>query len=390
MPRADNLSTETKPPMKQFVSILAAALLAVSLWGCGGGGSSPTDRPDVPQPPPNMPQPPPNMPQPPPDPPPPGGIAAAAANPPLAAESVVQSSTGDAGLSVSVTHAPGGSVDFTVARGTEWSLGSGDEATQTVENRRGQRPSSGLTVTGVVAYEGRSEAEAGVAEGVLLLFLTDIEGADDADFLVWGSWGHAPAGAAVHEDTTEGAFAHGSDPFRAERLAALRGGATYTGDADGRYIDPGLLDSASFNGRVTLQADFGDPGTPGAVAGRVEGLRFYSPAAGEWVPAPAAAVGTRGRGHRPGRVFRRRRHRDTSRRRAPLGPLGGPLLRQRRGRLPSGRRRGHLRRGERRRRARPHRRLWRAQVTRRRYTRYPHTCYGGGKGIRNLHYAHEL
>ncbi len=261
--------------MKQSLSILAAAVLVAALWGCGGGGGGSVPPQTVP---------------PTGDSARPGGIAAAAANRPATGESVVQSSTGDSDLSVSVAHAPGGSVRFTIARGTKWSLGSDDERTHTITNNRGRRPASGLTLTGVVAFEGRSEAEAGVAEGVLVVFLTDIEGAGDSDFLVWGSWGNAPTGSAIHEDTIEGAFAAGSDPFRPERLASLRGTATYTGDADGRYIEPGLRDSVSFDARVTLEADFGDAEASGAITGRVEGLRFYRPDTREFLPGPAAAV----------------------------------------------------------------------------------------------------
>ncbi len=85
-----------------------------------------------------------------------------------------------------------GEVTYTVSNGDEWSL------------------STAVTALG----------EGTVQDGVALQFRTDIESGSDDDYLVWGSWANSgDGGASTHEETTQGAFAAGSEPFTEGNLA---------------------------------------------------------------------------------------------------------------------------------------------------------------------------
>jgi hypothetical protein len=83
----------------------------------------------------------------------------------------------------------------------------------------------------------------------------------DADYMSWGVWLTVPN--AVPTDgspnlATAGAFASGNQPFSVR--AALKGTATYNGDATGLYAAGGYVDY--FDADVSLEANFG--GTEGA------------------------------------------------------------------------------------------------------------------------------
>ena len=192
-----------------------------------------------------------------------GGIPAAARNMPRAGASVTQSSIGANGvtsdnISVEVSYAGIGRVNYRVANGTQWSVGSNDPDTQNIANKRLTRTSSGLTLTGVLAFEGQGRrtgsVDAKVTDGVGVQFFTDIDGATDSDYMVWGSWGVAPGGNFTHQDTIQGAFATGNDPFKQDTLAGVTNTATYKGDVDGRYFDSNVLTGGK---AVTASEDVG-------------------------------------------------------------------------------------------------------------------------------------
>ena len=229
----------------------------------------------------------------------PGGIPAAARNQPLAGQSVTQSSNGANGvttdnISVTVSDAGNGRVNYTVANGQAWSLGSDDPETRTTANVQVQRR-SGLNAKVVTAFEGIGQGtgggEASVQRGIALQFLTDITGATDTDYLVWGSWFAAPENSSTHQDTIQGAFATGNDPFRQVNLATLTGTATYEGDADGGYFGPdtSARGGRSFSASATLVADFGGGSGLGTISGRIDNFRFLNDS-GNFVARPRTTV----------------------------------------------------------------------------------------------------
>ena len=269
----------------KFMWFAAATSLAVALSGCGGGSSSiskkctingesrpfseceglggagPTDRLKH------------------------GGIPAAARNMPRAGASVTQSSIGANGVTsdnisvVYMSYAGNGRVNYQVANGARWSLGSNDPNTRKIANIRGERPNSGLILTLVSAFEGQGRLtgplDANITEGVAVQFLTDIDGATDSDYIVWGSWAVAPEGSRTHQDTIQGAFATGNDPFLQVTLVGVTNTATYRGDADGRYFDSNALTGGdSFAARATLEANFGDGSALGTISGRIDNFHF--------------------------------------------------------------------------------------------------------------------
>ena len=82
----------------------------------------------------------------------------------------------------------------------------------------------------------------------------------DSDYMSWGVWLTVPdvTDAGVINPAMTGAFASGNLPFNVR--AALKGTATYNGDATGLYAAGGYVDY--FDADVTLNANFG--GTEGA------------------------------------------------------------------------------------------------------------------------------
>lgn len=256
----------------------AAALLALWLSGCGGGsaGVQPAPMPPASIPPEAIPVDGRDR---------PGGIPSAAGNRPLAGDSVVQSSNGTNGvtaddISVRLGFSPGSPVHYRVANGNEWLLGSDDPDTETIASRRDQRPSSGLTVTGVLATNGQShlagDAAADLAGGVAVVLYTDIESTSDADYLVWGVWVDAPDDVTAHRDIVHGAFATGPDPFSQSNLVALTGTSRYQGDVTGVYFDPTVrpFGGYSFDARVTLLVTFGSEASLGSISGSIDNFRL--------------------------------------------------------------------------------------------------------------------
>ncbi len=268
-------------------AVFVAAMLAAPLPGCGGGGGGAPAPEPPPEPPPMQVEP--SM-----------GIPDAARNPPAGdAVTVVQSSTDDtgaaAGIAARVEWRAGGDVDYSLSQGEDWSVDSGDGDTRTLVNQRGISAASGLTVTAVLAFKGRSRdtgTSAGVlSDGIGVAFHTDIEGADD-DYLVWGSWTEVPGEEEDTQDIDQGVFATGSDPFRPEAPAQTSGTARYRGDVRGMYFAAGRTPAGgySFGARVSLLADFGDGATPGTIGGSIGDFLFQVSAVGSWAAAPGVAV----------------------------------------------------------------------------------------------------
>ena len=100
----------------------------------------------------------------------------------------------------------------------------------------------------------------------------------DADYLAGGVWLIVPDDASSADDYVFGAFADGNDPFVQSNLAAVMGVATYVGDATGVYsgrtetdisTEIGPVVIGSFDGEVTLMADFGDGSALGTISGSI-------------------------------------------------------------------------------------------------------------------------
>ena len=260
-------------PDKLTASTLAAAVLfAVASSGCGGGGANVRDVMDGPSTPID-------------DRGSPGGIPTAARNRTHAGGSVVQSSNSTNGvttdeISVEVNFRQGGYVDYRVANGDDWFLDLDDPGTRTFANRTGQLPATGLTVIGVLATKGTSrrtdDTAATIDDGISLVMYTDIEGTTDTDYLVWGTWVDVPENASAHKEIAHGAFSSGPDPFMQGDLPPLTGNARYRGNASGMYFEPveQPLGGYSFEARVTLEADFDDGTSLGAISGAIDNFRF--------------------------------------------------------------------------------------------------------------------
>ena len=80
----------------------------------------------------------------------------------------------------------------------------------------------------------------------------------DTDYMAWGVWLTVPDGTAAADVATAGAFGSGNDVFTV--MPALKGTATYNGDASGLYSAGGMVEY--FDADVSLTANFG--GTEGA------------------------------------------------------------------------------------------------------------------------------
>ena len=269
---------------------VAAASLALVLYGCGGGGSrAPGDDGAMPMPGDgtetgSM----------------PGGIGEAAQNRPRAGSSVTQSSVGAGGaapadITVEVEHRSGGEIGYRVSNG-EWFLGSDDPGTQTIVNLYGTSPASGLIVTAVVALKGRgreTDASAGaLAEGTAVAFHSDIESAADTDHLVWGAWTSVSEDAGAQPEILQGAFATGSEPFTQGSLAGVAGTARYRGDVTGVYFEATATPPGgySFGALVTLEAGFGDAAALGTIGGRIDHFIVQASEQGDYISRPATSV----------------------------------------------------------------------------------------------------
>ena len=271
---------------------VAAASLALALYGCGGGGTRapgddgatdtvpmPGDDTDTG-----------SM---------PGGIGAAAGNRPRAGGSVTQSSTDGAApqdISVRVAYRPGGTIGYRVSNG-EWFVDSDDPGTREIVHLRGTSSASGVPVTAIVALKGQGpetdDASAGaLTEGIAVAFHSDIESAADADHLVWGTWASVPEDAGAQHDLAQGAFATGSDPFGQETLAGVTGTARYRGDVKGVYFEPAAtpVGGYSFGALVTLEAEFVDAAALGTIGGRIDNFIVQVSEQGDYRSSPAASV----------------------------------------------------------------------------------------------------
>jgi len=113
-----------------------------------------------------------------------------------------------------------------------------------------------------------------VTNGYLAVFAySDIEDADDTDYMAGGLWLHVPSSASSVDDVTFGAFADASDPFTSQNVERLTGTARYQGDAAGIYTAKASRDASAtiggFNADVELTASFGSASDLGTVSGRV-------------------------------------------------------------------------------------------------------------------------
>ncbi len=113
-----------------------------------------------------------------------------------------------------------------------------------------------------------------VTNGSLAVFAySDIEDADDTDYMAGGLWLHVSSSASSVDDVTFGAFADASDPFTSQNVERLTGTARYQGDAAGIYTAKASRDAAAniggFNADVELTASFGSASDLGTVSGRV-------------------------------------------------------------------------------------------------------------------------
>lgn len=113
-----------------------------------------------------------------------------------------------------------------------------------------------------------------VTNGYLGVFAaSDIEDADDTDYMAGGVWLHVPSSASSVDDVTFGAFADASDPFTSQNVQRLTGTATYQGEAGGIYTAKASRDATAtiglFDADVELTANFGNAGDLGTVSGRV-------------------------------------------------------------------------------------------------------------------------
>lgn len=113
-----------------------------------------------------------------------------------------------------------------------------------------------------------------VTNGQVAVFAySDIEDADDTDYMAGGLWLHVPSSASSVDDVTFGAFGDASDPFTSQNVERLTGTARYQGDASGIYTAKASRDAAAniglFNADVELMASFGSASDLGTVSGRV-------------------------------------------------------------------------------------------------------------------------
>ena len=108
---------------------------------------------------------------------------------------------------------------------------------------------------------------------------SDIENAQDADYLTLGYWliVFKDSNTGQLTGTTLGVSGGGSDGFISANLAGLTGTASYEGPATGvvmsRENATAVPDTLYFNAKANLTADFGDATALGSVSGRItEGM----------------------------------------------------------------------------------------------------------------------
>ncbi len=240
------------------VLVLAmGALVAVVLSGCGGGGGDSMTR----------------MPDPSPVEPDASSVALAdaigrAARARPVAGSVTQSSNVDANgvtvdqIEVTARYDETNVLCFSIQNGTRWSTGF-DEGDR--------RPIPGLPSPWKAAV-----MEKRVDGGrVSIVAYSDIS-RSNPDYLAGGAWLFVPDDVTSSASYVAGTFADGTDPFRQEDIQPLQDTATYRGRAMGTYslksIDSTGLASFeidTFNGILSLTADFGGGSGLGTISGSV-------------------------------------------------------------------------------------------------------------------------
>lgn len=117
--------------------------------------------------------------------------------------------------------------------------------------------------------------------------VTDSQTVLTADYLVFGIWQYVPEDITAVDDFEFGAFAGGGDPLSSSDAAAnLYGTATYDGSAHGMYYTGRSSQTptvGSFDARVTLEADFGDPldiYDYGTLSGTADNFQYSGAASG--------------------------------------------------------------------------------------------------------------
>ncbi len=266
-------------------------IVAMTLTGCGGGGTLSTPVAVTPTSP--------AVATPPPTPPPftvpqaqeitaglITALAKAAGNEP-APGSVTQSSDGTNSsqdtVAVQITSENGAltyDVSYDGARIVSTRSGQATTGLSSISGRpKGtelfQRVQESGELRGIQLYRSMRahDAEAGSAAGDLwVAAYTDYHGDDDTDYLAGGVWMFAPDDATRAEDYEFGAFGNGNDPFMSANVMPLTGTATYEGSATGVYADrtANRNDLFFFDARASLTADFGAGNGLGTIRGSID------------------------------------------------------------------------------------------------------------------------
>ena len=126
-----------------------------------------------------------------------------------------------------------------------------------------------VALTGRLAWTGLEQLQVDASKlWNYSILVSDIEDSDDADYMAGGFWASLPDldNPADPGRPSFTAVAGGNDPFHGANIEALRGRATYQGDAFGlyasRYATPAFR---YFNAQVRLNADFNDNDVHGVV-----------------------------------------------------------------------------------------------------------------------------
>ena len=97
------------------------------------------------------------------------------------------------------------------------------------------------------------------------------------DHLTFGYWLYVPENVTNINPVDFGVLAGGGDPFDMQAITALTDSATYSGSAVGMYYrapNTAGADTGSFEGAVTLTANFGTSFDPGSVSGFVRNITY--------------------------------------------------------------------------------------------------------------------
>ncbi|MDD9990457.1 MAG: hypothetical protein OXP75_01530 [Rhodospirillales bacterium] len=100
------------------------------------------------------------------------------------------------------------------------------------------------------------------------------------DHLTFGYWLYVPENVTEFDPIGFGVLAGGGDPFDMQAITALTDSATYSGSTVGMYYRAPTTagaDTGSFEGAVTLTANFGTIFDPGSVSGFVRNITYEEP-----------------------------------------------------------------------------------------------------------------